>query len=94
MKKIKFDGLEYEVKLKDKSNDNNMGLILYKKLEIEIDESMPEQLQRSTLFHECTHLVLASLGETELNDNEGFVERLSNAFYRLVKDNKNTLFEE
>ena len=94
MNKIKFDGLEYEVKLKDKSNDSNMGCILYKKLEIEIDESMPKQLQYSTLFHECTHLVLANLGESDLNNNEGFVERLSNAFYRLVKDNKDTLFEE
>jgi len=55
--------------------------LITKKAAIEIDKSMDKRVQDLVLFHECTHLILAHLGETELNDNEGLVERLSNAFF-------------
>lgn len=88
MKKIKFDSQEWTVNYINKENDDNMGRLLLKKGIIEIDSSMPESIQKATLFHECTHLVLLQLGENELNANEKFVEVLSNAYYRLLKDNK------
>jgi len=84
---IKFDGIKYNIEEKDKSNDNNMGQVLYKKGIIEIDNSMPKDVKQITLMHECTHIILAHIGESELNNKEDFVERLGNAFYRLIKDN-------
>jgi len=84
---IKFDNIKYKIEEKDKSNDTYMGQVLYKKAIIEIDNSMPEDVKQMTLMHECTHIVLAHIGEAELNNNEEFVERLSNAFYRLLKEN-------
>lgn len=92
--KIDYDGLEYKIELLDKHNDINMGKIIYKELKIELDSSMQKQLQKSVLFHECTHLILANLGEFDLNSNEGFVERLSNSFFKLIKDNKKILFDD
>jgi hypothetical protein len=70
-----------------------MGNILYKKGLIEIDSSMPEDIKRTALAHECTHLILVNIGESELNNNEDFVERLSNAFYRMYNDNKKLLIK-
>ena len=93
MKHIKHDNLKYKIVGKDKSNDSNMGCILYKTGIIEIDKSMPKDIKQSVLFHECTHLVLANLGESELNNNECFVERLSNAMYRMIKTNKKLLVD-
>ena len=90
-KVIKFDNCNYKVEYKDKENDGNMGQIIYKKGLIEIDDSMPDDIKRMTLAHECTHMILLNLGESELNDNEGFVERLSNAFLRMYSDNRDLL---
>jgi len=84
---ISFDGVKYEIVFKDKSNDTNMGTIIYKKAIIEIDNSMNEDLMKQVLLHECTHLILANLGEDDLNSNEGFVERLSNSFFRMINEN-------
>jgi hypothetical protein len=54
---------------------------------------MPEDIKRTALAHECTHLILVNIGESELNNNEDFVERLSNAFYRMYNDNKKLLIK-
>lgn len=88
---IKFYGIEYDIIYKDKENDDNMGRVEYKKAIIEIDSTMKEDVQKMVLMHECTHIILAHLGETDLNNNESFVERLSNAIFRLMKDNKEVL---
>lgn len=83
---IKVDSVKYKVKYK-KIKANYMGHVAWKKALIEIDNTMPKELQEKTLFHECTHIILDSIGESTLNNNEEFVERLGNAFYRLIKDN-------
>jgi len=88
---IIHNNVKYSVVEKDKNNDDNMGKIIYKKAIIEIDETMPSDLKKQCLFHECMHLVLSNIGEFELNNNESFVERFSNSVYNIVKDNKKVL---
>lgn len=60
METVKIGGLTYEVIKKPdlQGSDGNWGQIQYKKLEISLDDSLPEQLEDQTLIHEIVHGIL------------------------------------
>jgi len=86
---IRYDGLVVKIKDTDESNSNNLGRYIDKKSLITVDETLSGEYRRSVLLHECIHMVLLRLGEFDLNNNEGFVERLSNSLFRLLEDDNN-----
>ncbi len=92
-KMIRFNGQNIKIKYKDKTNDQNMGRYLEKEACIEIDDSMPEDLQRAVLVHECVHMVLMQQGDFNENDNESFVQRLSNSIFQLYELNSELLLK-
>lgn len=92
-KVIKFNGQNIEVKYKDKTNDGNMGMYLEKEACIEIDASMPEDLQRSVLVHECVHMLLSQQGDFAENENEALVQRLGNSIFQLYELNSELLLK-
>jgi hypothetical protein len=57
------------------------GEIHYSKAEIIIKSSLPSQLKEEVIIHEMVHGILHHIGETELRDNEDFVQRLTNGIY-------------
>ena len=92
-KVIKFNGQDIKVKYKNKTNDRNMGMYLEKEASIEIDKSMPEDLQRAVLVHECVHMMLMQQGDFAENDNEAFVQRLGNSIFQLYELNSGLLLK-
>ena len=85
---IKLMGREVQIEYIDKEYMSSMGMYIEKKNLIQIDNSMHQAIQERTLIHEVVHAILIDLGEQELNNNEGFVERLANMVHLFIKDNK------
>ena len=83
MKKIpdsfKVGGQRFEVRHVDRCDDNTIGSCVVAGGYIEIaekfskDGSQSEDCKANTFYHELTHAILRTMGETELNDNEKFV---------------------
>lgn len=48
-------------------------------------EEMTEERKQQTFFHELIHAALDAIGEDELNDNEQFIDALSNVLYQAIK---------
>lgn len=87
MEKIKYDGLNIKIEETDERRSNNLGRYLDTESLITLNKNIKGEYKRSVLTHECIHMVLLRLGEFDLNKDEGFVERLSNAIFRLYEDN-------
>ena len=85
---VKLMGREIKIEYIDKEHMSSMGMYIEKKNLIQIDNSMHQAIQERTLIHEVVHAILIDLGEQELNNNEGFVERLANMVHLFIKDNK------
>lgn len=51
-------------------------------------EKLTEERKQQTFFHELIHAVLDAIGEDELNDNEQFIDALSNTLYQAIKTMK------
>ena len=92
-KAIKFNGQKINIVCKDKSNDDNMGMYLEKDASIELCNTMPEDLKRAVLVHECVHMVLMQQGDFELNANEPFVQRMANSIFQLYELNSKLLLK-
>lgn len=94
--KIKIGGQEIDVNLVERCNNNCLGECRVANGVIEIackydkDEYISESCKLNTFYHELTHAILYTMGETELNNNEKFVccfssfltEALTNAEYK------------
>ena len=85
---VKLMGREVCVQYIDKEYMSSMGMYIEKKNLIQIDNSMHPAIQERTLIHEVVHAILIDLGEQELNNSEGFVERLANMVHLFIKENK------
>ena len=93
-----------EVRLVERCDDNTIGTCALSEGFIEIaekhsrDSKQSESSKINTFYHELTHSILRTMGETELNENEKFVccfssfltEAMSMAFF-LVPDDPNKL---
>lgn len=84
---VKIGGLTYEVTKKPdlQGSDGNWGQIQYKKLEISLDDSLPEQLEDQTLIHEIVHGILFEAGYP--NHEEDQANRIGLVLYQVLKDN-------
>lgn len=93
IKSVKTCSSIYEVKyingLKD-GNDVLFGEIDFGLLQIKIGNKYPIVRQRQALLHECIHAISY---EHQLGFNEKMIERLSNAIYAFMIDNKEFINE-
>lgn len=85
-----------EVRRVDRCDDNTIGTCILGAGYIEIsdmfnrDSKQSEGSKINTFYHELTHSILATMGETDLNNNERFVnsfagfltEAMKNAYFR------------
>ena len=92
---FRVGGTNIEVRLVDRCDDNTIGTCALASGYIEIAEKHSKDCSQSadskvnTFYHELTHSILRTMGETELNDNEKFVccfssfltEAMSNAVF-------------
>lgn len=78
-KRFHVGGQDIEVKSVERGDDNCLGHSRVAKGIIEIaekydrDETVSDRNKLNTFYHELTHAILYTMGETELNDNEKFV---------------------
>ena len=93
--KFQVGGCEIEVKRVERCDDDTIGCCILAQDCIEIankfgkDFEQGEQSKINTFYHELTHAILRTMGETELNENEKFVcsfssfltEAMKNAFF-------------
>ena len=94
MSKIKYDNLVIDIKKTDEHLTGNLGRYVDKESTITLSQELSGAYRRSILVHECTHMILTRLGEFKLNDDEGFVERLGNAIFRLYEENHDILLHD
>lgn len=77
--KYKVGGQDIEVRMVERCEDNTIGECALASGYIEIAEKHSKDGLQSasskinTFYHELTHSILRTMGETELNDNEKFV---------------------
>ena len=77
--KLKVGGQEIEVKIVERCDENCLGNCRVANGVIEVankysrDENISKSCKLNTFYHELTHAILYTMGETELNDNEKFV---------------------
>lgn len=82
---VKICGIPYEVEkvpVIDESTEGIVqGQIEYSKAKILIKDGLPQGIEYEVLIHEMVHGILNHIGQTELRDNEDFVQRLANGIY-------------
>lgn len=54
---------------------------------IDINNSYPAQTKKQTFWHEAVHAILQEVGQSELCDNEDFVESIGKQLYGFHEDN-------
>jgi len=93
---FKVGGQQMEVRRVERSDDNCMGICHTTCGIIEIADVVNKQDKQSdsskvnTFYHELTHAILKTMGESELNENEKFVccfssfltEAMENAYFK------------
>lgn len=73
--------IEYARELADK-----LGVCDYNKAKITLlDDNLSSDLMEQTFWHEVVHVILDSIGEKELSDNEILVNKFSGALHQIIK---------
>ncbi|WP_303976783.1 hypothetical protein [Streptococcus danieliae] len=87
MESVKIGGLTYTVSKKPdlQGRTGDWGHIVYKTQEIELDDSLSEQLENQTLIHEITHGILIEAGYTDHNEEQA--DRIGKILYQVLTDN-------
>lgn len=94
--KIEVGGQEVEVRFVERCDDNTIGSCVLADGYIEIAHkhgkagTQSQTSKENTFYHELTHAILGTMGETELNDNEKFVccfsgfltDAMKNAYFK------------
>ena len=101
--KVKIGVTEYDLKLiSDQeittifsdANDDDVenafvgGLVSLAQNTIRINKDLPLQTRVQSFFHECVHAMLDEIGESELFQDEDFVDAFSKQIYGLFTANK------
>jgi hypothetical protein len=96
MKKIPDEfyvgGQKMETHMVDRCDDNSLGTCCGADGFIEIADKHSKEGKQSesskvnTFYHELTHTILRTMGESELNDNEKFVCCFSSFLTEAMKD--------
>lgn len=77
--KFKIGGQEIDVKIVERCDDNCLGECRVANVVVEVankydrNENVSKSCKLNTFYHELTHAILYTMGETELNNNEKFV---------------------
>jgi hypothetical protein len=50
--------------------------------------NIPSDTQMQTFWHETTHAILETAGHSELSTDEGFVERISQLIWQVLKSSR------
>lgn len=85
-------GQHIEVRMVERCDDNSIGTCCLAGGYIEIagqfskDGVQSDNSKENTFYHELTHSILRTMGETELNDNERFVCCFSSFLTEAMKD--------
>lgn len=76
---IKIGPIRFRLKASDRLEfvDGCAAKISYRDTVIRVDTNYDSQMQANSIMHEVLHGVLYREGETEQNNDEGFVERVS-----------------
>lgn len=86
---VKICNVKFKIKEKDVIDENSdgivEGLIEYSKAKIYLRKDMPKRLKGPVLYHGIVHGILIQLGYSELNEDEVFVQQMSNALYQMFK---------
>lgn len=91
-KEYQVGGQNVEVRYVERCDDNSIGTCCMAGGYVEIaqkfskDEIQSEGSRINTFYHELTHSILKTMGETELNDNEKFVCVFSSFLTEAMKD--------
>jgi len=85
--KIKVIGTEYTVKVTDRIN-GTAGEFLPSNERIEIRGYENTSYMFKTLWHELLHAIFHLNGDEELSNDEGFVQRTSNAIAAILEENE------
>lgn len=101
--KVKIGVTEYDLKLisdqeitaifseaneEDVENSFVGGLVSLAQNTIRINKDFPLQTRVQSFFHECVHAMLDEIGESELFQDEDFVDAFSKQIYGLFTANK------
>lgn len=88
MKSIDILGIKHTIEKINPSsfglNNSIMGRWIEAESKILVNEKLSDSQMNATIWHEVTHAVLMACGESELNANEDFVEKLSRAFMQIA----------
>lgn len=76
-------GVGYDVRFRT-LDENDLGIINYKHLQIDVDNTMPPAMQLRALMHEVAHGILWGLA---IKNNEGNTSSLGDALLQLIRDN-------
>ena len=90
-KSVKILGLDYEIKevdCVDAKDEDVIGQINHSTLVISLKSNLPNTQKENTLIHEITHGILENIGESDLNNNEDFVNRFSSVLHQVITVNK------
>lgn len=83
----------------DKTNSGTLGYSVPANGTINICKTLQgikqsHSVSQNTYFHELVHLMLQTIGELELNDNEKFVQNLGTVLYEFFRTSKWCRIEE
>lgn len=93
-KTVSIGGVEYQIQIVERSEDNAIGICSSGRSVIEIAEKFDKDKQqsiscaRNTFFHELVHGILDTMGEYELSRNEKFVCCFSGFLNESMKEAK------
>ena len=81
-------GMTVTVEVAGLHNSDEHGTYDHEKHHIAIDGAQTKQNKSATFWHEFVHCALSTLGYSDLNKDEEFVERMAQCLYQLEKTRK------
>ena len=93
MEKLKILGCDYELSEVDRvaRDEFKFGEVDHVEQTILISRNLKLQRKAETIIHEVLHCLLFAMGESDLHDNEAFVNMLSAALTQVLRDNPELL---
>jgi len=85
IKSFKIGAKEFTVALTQDALGEYTGICKSDELLIKISEGYPDKVQEQALWHEIVHCILFELGETELDENERFVQSFSLLLHQVLE---------
>ena len=78
-------GYDIDVTIDTLRDENSDGHFFGNEQKIVISKESNKAVQAQTFWHEWMHCALTTLGYSELNNNEQFVDQMAQCLYQLEK---------